>query len=73
MFRYALVTCLTHNETVWEVDQLSQIFRWDWDVKPGTDGKTCNLLIKEAGVFVEALTPKELKAVIEEEKSWNRI
>ncbi len=68
MFKYAIVRCLTHDETVWDIDQLSQTFRWDWDIKPGIDGKMCDLLIEEAGVFVETLTLKELKEVLEKER-----
>jgi len=68
MFKYAIVRCLTHDETVWDIGHLFDMISGGWDAMPGLDGKTCDFLIEEAGVFTEMLTPFQLKQIIEEEE-----
>lgn len=73
VFKYAIIKCLTHDETVWDIDHLFDMISGGWDIKPGIDGKMCDFLIEEAGVFVESLSSKELKTLLEKEKAWSRI
>ncbi len=69
MFKHARVTCLSHNETVWNICLLYKMIREGWDQRKGIDGSTCDFLIEETGdVYPNLITPKELKRQLSEEK-----